>query len=263
MHNDKPLAGRRVVVTRTHRQASDLAARLLSLGAEVIELPVIRISKDLDRDTFQDVMAELGSYDWIVFTSSNGVRHFFEEFFREVEDIRALGLMRIAAVGEGTARSLADMHLRVDCRPEKATAEALADALIRTASLENAKVLVITGNLNRDVLPRKLEEAGAIVDTLRVYRTEKTDLGSHPGARDFRARGADAILFASSSAVHAYADQSDSLALAERATRPLHGSIGSQTSQALKERGLKPDFEAATPGFDELVAALVKRLSAP
>lgn len=257
----QPLAGRRVVVTRTREQASVLSARLSALGAEVIELPVLRIAKDVSKHDLADALLELGGYDWLVFTSANGVRYFFEEFFRVLDDIRSLGLVRIACIGDGTAKGVADLHLKVECRPAKATGEALADELIATGSLDSAKVLVVTGNLNRDVLVTKLEEARAIVDRLPVYKTEKTDLSGHAGAADFRARGADAVLFASSSSASSYVEQGAALALASQAARPLMGSIGPQTSATMKASGLPVDFEAATPGIDELVDALVKRLA--
>ncbi|HEX3728788.1 MAG TPA: uroporphyrinogen-III synthase, partial [Opitutaceae bacterium] len=240
----QPLAGKRVAVTRTREQASELALRLAALGAEVLELPVLRISKDIPKEILADAMLEFGSYDWLVFTSANGVRYFFEEFRRLFDDIRSLGLIRIACVGEGTARRIAELHLRVECQPATATAEALADALIDTGSLDSAKVLVVTGNLNRDALPQKLEAAGAIVDQLPVYRTDPVDLAENPAAADFRRGGADAVLFASSSSVDSYVLQGRALALEAGARKPLHGSIGPQTSAALKKHKLALDFEA-------------------
>ena len=255
------LSGRRIAVTRTREQASDLAAKLTALGAEVLELPLIRMSREVSPDTLEDVLAEFGGYDWIVFTSPNGVRYFFEVFFEKFDDVRALGLVRIACVGEGTAQGIRALHLHVECQPETATAEALAEALIATGSLDSAKVLVVTGNLNRDTLVAKLEEARAIVDRLQVYKTEKTDLRKDPAAEDFRARGADAILFASSSAVQSFVDQAASLTLAKGAQRPLAGSIGAQTSETMKKVGMPVDFAAKTPGLDALVEALVNRLA--
>ncbi|QYM77637.1 uroporphyrinogen-III synthase [Horticoccus luteus] len=254
------LAGRRVAVTRTREQASELAGKLRDRGAEVIELPLIRVSKEISKDTLADVMLELGSYDWIVFTSANGVRFFFEEFFRILDDIRSLGLLRFACVGEGTARAVKEFHLKVECQPEVATGEALAEALIATGSLDSAKLLVITGNLNRETLVTKLEEARAIVDQLQVYKTEQTDLSGDPAAEDFRARGADAILFASSSAVQSFVDQARALKLAPKAKRPLAGSIGPLTSETMKKAGMPIDFEAKSPGLDALVDALVRKL---
>ena len=249
-----------MAITRAREQASDLAGKLSSLGAEVVELPLIRVSKDVSLDALADVMLEFGSYDWIVFTSANGVRYFFEEFRRIFDDIRSLGLIRFACIGDATAQAITALHLKIECRPEVATAEALATAMIATGSLDSAKVLLITGSLNRDTLDQQLTAAGGIVDTLQVYKTEQTDLSAEPAAADFRARGADAILFASSSAVQSFVDQAAALKLATGATRPLAGSIGPQTSETMKKLGVSIDFTAKTPSLDSLVEAVLKKL---
>ncbi len=255
-----PLFGRRIAITRTREQASELRAKLEALGAEVLELPLIQVAKKIDPKVRDDVFAEFGSYDWLVFTSANGVRFFFDEFFAKFTDVRSLGLIRIACVGEATATALAALHLRADLVPATATADALADELAATGSLDSAKVLVVTGNLNRDTLVKKLEDARAIVDRFPVYQTEKTDLAADPAAEDFRARGADAILFASSSAVESFVAQAAALGLAAGAKRPLAGSIGPQTSEAMKKAGLPVDFAAKTPGLDALIEAAVKKI---
>jgi len=256
-----PLSGHRIAVTRAREQAPELAGKLIALGAEVVELPLIRVSKQIEKDPLADVMLELGGYDWVVFTSANGVRFFMEEFVRLFDDIRSLGLLRFACIGDTTAAAIRGFHLRIECQPKIATAEALAEDLVATGSLDSAKVLIITGNLNRDVIVTKLEEARAIVDCLQVYKTEKTDLAAEPVAADFRARGADAILFASSSAVQSFVDQAAALQLATGAQRPLAGSIGPQTSETMKKVGMPIDFTAKTPSLDSLVEALVKKLS--
>jgi uroporphyrinogen-III synthase len=256
-----PLTGRRIVVTRTRDQASELASKLALLGAEVVEIPVIRISREISKQTLAEVMLEFGAYDWLVFTSANGVQHFFGEFFRIFDDVRSLGLARIACVGDATAKAVADLHLRVECQPRKATAQGLAEEMIATGSMDSAKVLVVTGNLNRDTLVVKLEEARAIVDCLQVYKTEPVDLSSNPQAAEFRRLGADAVLFASSSSAQSFADQAGALAIAGDARKPLNGSIGPQTSETMRKVGLKVDFEASTPGIDELVAALLAALA--
>ncbi len=255
-----PLAGRRIAVTRAREQASELAGKLLALGAQVVELPLIAVSKEIDKDMLHEVLSELGSYDWIVFTSANGVRFFFDEFFRIYDDVRALGMLRFAAVGDSTAKAISEHHIKVECQPSIATADALADALIATGSLDSGKLLIITGNLNRDDLVKKLEDARAIVDRLQVYKTEMVDLSNEPAARDFRENGADAILFASSSAVQSFVDQARALKLDQRARRPLAGSIGPQTRETMKKVGMPIDFEAKTPSLDALVEALVKKL---
>ncbi len=259
---EKPLNGRRIVLTRTREQSSVLAARITGLGATVIELPVLRISKAIPKETLADVMLELGTYDWIVFTSGSGVHFFFEEFFRLFDDIRTLGGMRIACVGDGTGRGIEELHLKIECRPAKQTAEALADEMIATGSLDNAKVLVITGNLNRDTLVTRLEAARAIVDQLPVYQTEKVDTTALPEAADYREKGADAVLFASSSSAQFFSEQAPGLALAAGARRPLFGSMGPQTSATMRKCAMSVDFEANPPGFDTFIDALIKRLGA-
>ncbi len=255
-----PLYGRRVAITRTRDQNSELRDQLEARGAEVLELPLIRVTKDVSKDGLIEILTELGSYDWIVFTSANGVRFFFEEFFKGFGDVRALGGLRFACVGAATAREIARHHLKIECQPATATGESLADALIATGSLDNAKVIVVCGSLNRDTLVKKLEAARAIVDRLPLYRTERTDLASDPVADDFRQHGADAILFASSSAVQSFHTQAKSLQLAKEAKRPLAGSIGPQTSGTMEELGMAVDFTAKKPSLEALVAALAKKL---
>jgi uroporphyrinogen-III synthase len=152
------------------------------------------------------------------------------------------------------------LHLKVECLPKTATAEALAGEMIDTGSMDNAKVLVVTGNLNRDVLVARLEGARAIVDCLQVYKTEGVDLSSDPAAADFRRRGADAVLFASSSSAQCFVDQGETLRIGEGATKPIHGSIGPQTSETMRRVGLSVDFEAPKPGIDPLIAELVRTL---
>jgi len=260
MPDKKSLSGRRIVITRPAGQSSsDWRARLEAQGAEVIDLPLIKVSKDVNLHTLAEVLQEFGAYEWLVFTSVNGVRYFFEEFIRVHVDIRALGLVRIAAVGEATAAALTDLHLRVDLQPKKASGEELAMELIKRESIDSAKVLVVTGNKNREVLVEKLHEARAIVDTLPVYKTEETDLSGDPVAGDFRAKGADAILFASPSAVQSFFDQAAALKLGARARKPLAGSIGPATTAAMKQLGLPVDFEAAETSLESLVAALQKK----
>ncbi len=257
-----PLFGRRVAITRTRDQNGELREKLETLGAEVLELPLIQIGKYVEKDALVEILAELGGYDWIVFTSANGVRYFFEDFLKGFRDIRALGLLRFACVGKATAREIESYHIKVECMPDTATGDSLADALIATGSLDSAKVIVVTGNLNRDTLVKKLEAARAIVDRLQLYKTEKTDLTADPVADDFREKGADAILFASSSAVQSFTDQAKSLKLAKDAKRPLAGSIGPQTSETMKQVGIDIAFEAKKPSLDSLIEALIKNLKA-
>ena len=255
------LFGRKIVITRTRSGNSVLRGKLEHLGAEVVELPLIKVVPDVDRERLVDIVAELGTYDWIVFTSANGVRIFFDHFLRAYDDIRALGLLRFAALGDATISEIEKYRIKVECRPDVATADALADALIATDSLDSAKVVVVTGNLNRENLVKRLEdEAQAIVDTLPLYKTEKLDLSDSAAAHDFHTHGADAVLFASSSAVEAFGSHKELMQLGPDAKKPLFGSMGPQTSASLEALDIEVDFEADDPGLDELVHALVRDL---
>lgn len=254
------LANRRIAITRASDQSGALRERLVALGAETIELPLIKVTSQIDKNDLADCMLELGSYDWIIFTSANGVRCFFDQFFKLFDDIRSLGLIRVACIGEATAEALAPLHLKIECMPKKATAEALASALEATGSLDSAKVLLVTGNLNRETLEKKLEEARAIVDRLPVYKTERNDISADNSSAQYRRQGADAMLFASSSAVESFLAQHDALSLSPDARVPLFGSIGPQTSESMRKGGIKVDFEAESPSLDDLVDALVKAL---
>jgi uroporphyrinogen-III synthase len=259
--SSQPLADRRVVITRPREQAADWRAKLEAQGAEVIELPLIQVTKHYDKNTLVEVFAELGQYEWIVFTSANGARFFFEEFHKAFDDIRAMGLLRIAVVGEATADVIRSKHLRVDLMPTKANAEELAKLIIERESIDSAKILVVTGNLNRDTLVDMLHDARAIVDRLPIYKTEETDLANNPVAGSFRQRGADAILFASPSAAQSFFDQAAALKLSAKAKRPLAGSIGATTTATMKQLGLPVDFEAAEASIDSLIAALTAKLN--
>lgn len=255
----KPLQGRKLVVTRSQGQASELSSMLEKLGAEVIGLPLITITGSVNPEASEDVFEEIASYDWLVFSSPNGVRFFFEAFFKKFEDIRSLGFLRIAAVGKSTAKEIKKYYVTTDLIPEQANAESLGDALVATDSLDSAKILVVAGNLGRDVLLDKLEEARAIVDRFEVYKTEQTDLSENPAAKMFREQGADGILFTSSSGVRSFIDQAKHLQLGGDALRPKTISIGPITSGTMKQIGMPVDIESKEASLESLVDAVVKR----
>ncbi len=254
-----PLAGRRVVVTRSRKQAGELNRILLRRGAEVIDLPLIEIRPQFDPNAAAEVFAEIYQYDWLVFTSSNGVRYFFELFFGEFEDIRSLGLIRVAALGKATAREISKLRLKVDLIARDASAESLAQSLMEEQTLDNLKILVITGNLNRDNLVRKLDEARSIVDTFQVYETLNTDLTNLPAAASFREKGADGVIFTSSSAVRSFTGQAAALRLSANAVRPVTCSIGPVTSETMRKLGIPVDLESKERSLEGILEALVQR----
>ena len=259
-YESKPLFGKRVVVTRTRRQASKLVRKLTGLGADVMELPMIRVRPTVDEEVKREVFSGLGSYDWIVFSSRNGVRNFFDLLLEERRDLRSLGFARIAAVGPSTAREVEKYHLAVDLVPEKHTGSDLAEALIETGSMENAKILMVKGNLGGADLMRRLEEVWAMVDRFEVYKTEPTDLSRYPVAQRFREMGAHAITFTSSSTVKSFVRQARSLQLKPGAVTPKSFSIGPVTSRTMADLRMPLTREADTSTLDSLVEVLVDEL---
>lgn len=258
MIHSQPLTGRRIVLTRHAEASGRLGKRLEALGAEVVDMPLIEVQYDLDGDTAAEVFKEFASYEWLLFTSRNGVKHFFSAFLHAFSDIRSLGMVRIAVVGKGTAEALGDYYLQPDLVAPRATGEELAKALEEEQTLDNLKILVITGNLNKDDLVRRLWEDRAIVDALRVYSTRLCDLSGSEAARRFREAGADAVVFASASAVKAFGEQARHLALEKGARVPALCSFGPSTSEGMKQAGIPVAVEAAEPGIDGMVQALLQ-----
>lgn len=260
----RPLFGKRIVVTRSREQAGELSSLLEKQGAEVLELPFIHVEPDYNPNTVTEVFAEIAVYEWILFTSANGVRIFFDLLYKAFGDIRCLGPMRIAAVGQATAREIRKHNLKVDLIPKKANADALADTLIKEEGVESIKILVVTGNRNREDLVNRLEEEGrAIVDTLPLYKTTQTDLSQDPAAEQFRKEGAHAVLFTSASTVQSYAaQQSSTLALQEGAISPAYGSIGPLTSKSMQAKDLPIAFEAPQANLEHFVVETISHLKA-
>ena len=139
---NRPLFGQRVVVTRTRREAGKLSGQLRELGADVLEIPTIKIMPPSSNEPIIQAITGIGSYDWIIFTSANGVEHFFDYFFKAFRDVRSLGSVRFAAVGPATAKKLREHHLHIDLMPEVYTAAATAKALLDTQNIENISVLL-------------------------------------------------------------------------------------------------------------------------
>ena len=256
----QPLFGKRIAITRTRQQSSELMRRLVGLGAEVLELPLIQVSSAVNEEVKKEIFAELGSYDWIVFSSPNGVRFFFESFFDEFKDVRSMGFMRIAAVGPATVKAIEKFRLEVEVMPETHTGPDLAKALLETGSIEHAKVLVVKGNLGTEDLIKPLEDQWAIVDRFEVYKTEPTDLSSNEAADKFRELGAHGITFTSGSTARSFVKQAKALQLVEEAVRPKTFSMGPQTSKVMKEVHLPLDKEAKKSSLDGLVDAIVDEL---
>jgi uroporphyrinogen III methyltransferase / synthase len=245
----RPLHGKRVVVTRARAQASGLAATLRGLGAEVVELPAIRIEPRIESEEVRRAVASIGEYALICVTSPNGAHLLFDALGEAGLDARAFAGATIAAIGPGTARALAEHGIAADIVPERFVAEALVEALA-SVEVKDRKILVARAAEARDVLPDALRERGAEVHVVALYETVRET----PDATAIEAaQSADYVTFTSSSTVRNLTE-----ALGDRfpaAARIV--SIGPITSKAARAAGLEVHVEAERHDVDGLVEALL------
>ena len=242
---NRPLFGRRIVVTRAQPQAAELAARLRQRGAEAIELPAIAFEPPHDPDRLVQAAAEVGRYDWVVFTSPTGVARFFEQ----LRDARSLGGVRVAAIGPGTAAALAERNVVADLVPDRYVAEALLEALSHEVGPEGpGRVLIPRAETARDVLPDGLTAAGWTVDVVPAYRTVAPSPDPHAATL---LADAEAITFTSSSTVTNFID-----AHGPEAAPEVVATIGPITTATAHNRGLEVAVEATEHTVDGLIAAL-------
>ena len=232
----RPLHGKRVVVTRARAQASGLAATLGALGADVVELPAIRIEPRLDSPEVRDAVAGLHAYALVCVTSPNGVQLLFEAMSAQGRDARALANATIAAIGPGTAAALAQHGVIADIVPERFVAEALVEALAEF-DVSGRPVLIARAAEARDVLPEALAGRGGDVDVVPLYETVREE--PDPAALD-AAAGADYLTFTSSSTVRNFLEAAgDRFPAGARIV-----SIGPVTSATAREAGLEVAIEA-------------------
>jgi uroporphyrinogen III methyltransferase/synthase len=240
-----PLFGRRIIVTRAREQAPELSEKLRALGADVIEFPVIEIQPPADAGPLDRAIEHLADYDWLIFTSVNGVRFFLDRLDASSHDLRSLRA-RICAIGPATRRAIESLHLKVDLMPDEYVAESLIRALGGTGfSLLGKKVLIPRAAVARDVIPVELRKLGAEVDVVEAYcNVLPTDCKLTPKA--------DWITFTSSSTVKNYVE----IAGLESLQGVRVASIGPVTSATARSLGITVDAEAKPYTIDGLIAAV-------
>lgn len=251
---DKPLFGQRILVTRAREQASVLSEKIEALGGEAIEAPMIRIvPKEITAD-IRSTFEQMYTYDWLVFTSVNGVRTFFDMLRQDKRDIRSLGNVKICAIGPKTKAALEEKGLMVELMPEVFQAEYIVEAL-KEKLHDTAKILLVRSDLGRDVLVQAMESLGHVVEDLVVYETAATDLNGDGLIDRLEAKDIHIITFTSASTVKNFmtllGDRQillDGVVLA---------SIGHITSEALRSFGLEPTIQASAFTIDGLIEAII------
>lgn len=253
----RPLAGRRILITRARSQAATLALALEEQGAEVLAIPAIEIAPPGSYADLDAALQRAASYQWLILTSVNGVEAMAARMRAVGALPSAFSHLRVAAIGPATARALERHGIRVDLVPQQYIAESIVEALRDTVS--GARILLVRARVARDVIPVELRKLGAAVDVVEAYRTlipesscaELQRLFSHPDNLPH------AITFTSSSTV------SNFFALMQQAgfssfpsTTLAAVSIGPVTSRTLRDHGIEPAAEALEFTIPGLVAAL-------
>lgn len=248
----RPLFGKRIVVTRATQQAHALSEKLRELGADVVEMPATQIAR-LDLAPLRAAIGDLSGYQWLILTSQNAVSIFWEQLLGEGKDARALAGLKIAAVGPATAGALLEHGITVDLIPNRFVAEGLLEMMREREDVSGKRVLYVTAEGARDVLPRGLEEIGADVDVRESYRSIVDGQGAAKLTRAIEGGKVDLVTFTSGSAVRGYVDAVGE----ELAAKVPAASIGPQTSEALREAGIEAKIEAKESTVDGLVAAVL------
>ncbi len=260
----RPLFGKRVLVTRTREQASELVLSLENLGAECLEYATISIEPPESWEEFDRSLEEVSSYDWILFTSLNAVSFFFRRLLEKGLDARSLHGPKVGVVGRVTAEALATHGIRADLVPEEFTGEGLAESLL-ALGMEGKKVLLPRAQEAREVLPEALRAAGAAVTVAPVYRNVVP--GSVRGEdqqtalrAEFEERKVDVVTFTSSSTVRnfiAMLGVADDRELHELLAGITVVAIGPITARTAREHGLVVHVQPDNYTIPDMVAAIV------
>jgi uroporphyrinogen III methyltransferase/synthase len=259
--DDRPLFGRRIVVTRSREQAGELVDMIEERGADAIQAPTIRIAPPEDVAALDRACADAGAYDWIVFTSANAVDYFMQRVIAN-GDVRDLKGVRLCAIGPSTAQRVSRYGVRVDLTPDDAKSEAVIDALRGAGSLKGARVLLPRSDIAREVLADQLRDAGASVSEVAAYRTMPLGESQRDGDQDIYRmlldRRIDAVTFTSASTVKNFAKMFGEEQAADLLRTTVVASIGPVTAEAAQQLGIETTVMPERYTIPDLVDALVE-----
>jgi uroporphyrinogen III methyltransferase/synthase len=259
---EQPLAGRAIVITRARAQAAEFASELERLGARVISCPTIEIVEPESYALLDEAIENLYGYDWLIFTSVNGVDYFMRRFETLGHDSSELDELRVCAIGEATALRLREARVHVDVVPEQFKAEgayaAIEAYLGGREALSHLAFLIPRAAVARDYLPNALEEAGARADVVPAYRTVRPNSSERGRVEAMLAGGAvDCITFTSSSTVVNFAQLFDTTDLSRLLAGVNVACIGDITAATAAEYGLRTDILPAEYTIPALTRAIV------
>ena len=255
--DQKPMFGKKIVITRARAQASGLVAELNRLGAQCIEVPTIKIVPPEDKKPLEAAIDNLDRYDWLVLTSVNGVKFFFDTLLEKGKDARALGHLKVACIGPVTKERLADHGIISDILPKTYQAESVVDAF-SGLDMTGKKVLLPRAKKARTILPEELTRMGALVDEVTAYETRLADEGKDLLIEMLKAGDIDAVTFTSSSTVANFLTLLEGQNIPALLEGVILASIGPITSDTIRAKGLSPHIEADSFTIDRLIDALLR-----
>jgi uroporphyrinogen III methyltransferase/synthase len=253
----RPLSGKRIVVTRARAQASEFAATLQALGAEVVQFPTIRIADAPDPEPLRRAAAQAGSFHWVVFTSVNGVERFWNALREQGCDARSLGGVKVCAIGPATAEALSRRGISPDAVPEEFVAESAVETLLAAGVGAGTRILLPRAEIARPVLPDRLRQAGAEVVEVTAYTTVQDGAGAERVRAMLDAGEVDVLTFTASSTVSSFVSL-----VGDDVGNATVASIGPVTSATARELGLRVDVEAEEYTIPGLVKAIRSRYAA-
>ena len=262
----KPLEGRTVIVTRAASQAADLTTLLEGYGANVIVCPTIEIREPDNYDRLDEALDHLYGYDWLIFTSTNGVEYFLKRLIDRGLQVSDLDEIKVCAIGQRTANKLHDAHVHIDLIPSQSTAEGVFAALREFAGgdehLRGLNLLLPRAAVGREILPEALQKAGARVDVVTTYQTvlpENLDRGKLAA---MLTGSGDCIAFTSPSTIKNLAKLFDTHDLGKTLPDIVVACIGSVTADAAAEYGLHVDIVPQQTTTTDLAQAIANHFAA-
>jgi uroporphyrinogen III methyltransferase/synthase len=254
----KPLFGKTIVVTRSREQASEFADQLYEYGANVIEFPTIEIAKSDDPRPMQEAINNVHTYNWLVFTSINGVDAFFRQLLESGKDVRDLKGVKICAIGPGTAGGIERYHIRVDCKPPKFVAESVVEELKKVTAIKGERFLLPRADIARSFLPEELQKLGGKVTDLVAYKTVMAQPKDVDLVDKIKKGEVHVVTFTSSSTVRNFTEIIGKENIAAIQGRVRFASIGPITTQTAEEMGYRVDIKTEEYTIPGLVNALLK-----
>jgi uroporphyrinogen III methyltransferase/synthase len=259
--DSRPLFGKRILVTRPREQAADFVSLLQALGADPIEAPMIRIAPPVDFAPLDEACASLDRFDWVVFTSGNAVDAFMGRLLASPADVRALGSVRLCAIGAGTAERFTRFGIKVDLIPAESRAEGVVQALLEQGEVAGVRFLIPRADIGRDVIAEELRKRGAEIADVVAYRTVAIDPerdGEPDVYRMLLDHQIDVVTFTSPSSVRSFAELYGAEAAADLLHTTTVAAIGPVTAEAAAQLGIACTIVPGQYTIPALCAAIVK-----